>query len=174
MTAKILINVVLILGLIVVQNFFWSLPLGLSFINLAPVVLVFVLALFGPELALVWALALGVMFDVLGFGPVGGHLVALAAVWAVAYLLLANVVTDRSLYSLIFLAAVAGTVDKLAGILINLFFGRGFAWGLLLDWRFYFKPLLAEILLASILFYFFNLITKRIKPVFLIDSRRKL
>ncbi len=172
MYVKIIFNGLLIFLLFAVQvAFIPILPGWLSNLNLALVVLVYLLVSGKFVLTMSWAIALGFLFDTLSFVFFGLHLLSIILAVLATNFLLKNFFTNRSLYSF----AVLTTFMTLAYNALLLF--GGFINGLLKQqgsieltkyyWAGITEQLFLNLIITVILFYFLNYLSGRFKPVFL-------
>ncbi len=174
MYSKIFLNVLLIIGLVAIQqSFINNLSAWFNNLNLVLVILVFILGLSNFKLALCWAIGLGFMLDIFSFLPFGIYLTCLSLTIILTHLLLTNFFTNRSLYS--FLA-----LTILATVYYNLFFysiiyidrqisGPETVFGLGVNfWQAKLVELGLNMFAALIIFYLVNFISNKLKPVFLV------
>lgn len=173
MAQKIIANLILIFVLAVLEISFASgLPGLAQNVDLLIVALIFVLILSGWRLALLWALTAGLIIDFYSFTPLGMNILGLAAAMVACQFLLNNFFTNRSLYSYIVLTAAATVVYDaviIAGNLANNFFVQKdtiLDFGLIF-WLNKISGVGINIAIAAVGFYFLNIITKRVRPVFL-------
>jgi rod shape-determining protein MreD len=169
---KILFNGLLILLLFAIQvAFIPVLPAWLSSLDLALVILIFILVFGNFTLAMFWALALGFLYDIFSFSIFGLHLFIIVLSITAANFLLKNFFTNRSLYSLGVLVGLTTFFHYIlilaGGYLDGLIKGQTSA--SLLEYYFsgMFKQLVLNLMAAIILFYFLNYFGGRFKPVFL-------
>lgn len=177
MYSKIAVNALLIFILAAFQlSFISGLPAFFSSLNLILVALVFILGLFGLDIALVWAIGLGFLSDIFSFSPFGLHIVCLpAAVMLVDYLLV-RFFTDKSLYSFLALTAAATVIYEILlnglWLAVNTISGEGMEF---VFNKFFWQSkasLIALNLFASfVVFYFIGFISQKFKPVFLIKHK---
>ena len=114
MAVKIITNVILIIVLAVTQIAFISGFSGwLNNLNLLLVVLLFILGFASLDLALGWALGLGLVLELFSFLPFGAYLVSLALTVIAANFLLDYFFTNRSLYSFLALTGLATAIYEL-------------------------------------------------------------
>lgn len=177
MYLKIALNLLGISFLTAIQfSFISGLPLGLNNLNLILVVLIFIIAVSGLKFSLWWAAGAGFLMDVFSFLPFGTYLLSLAAISILIYFSLKNFFTDRSLYSFLALAVIAtfsyGIFMKFASYLMHFFGGNDFF--LILNKKFWINELYQlalNLISVSVIFYFFNLLSTKLKPVFLIRKK---
>lgn len=175
---KILFNGLLIFLLFAIQlAFIPVLPGWIGSLNLILVVLVFILVFGNFNLAMLWALTLGFLYDALSFSIFGLHLLSLGLTVMAVNFLLKNFFTNRSLYSLITLVALTTFIYSI------FIYTGGFLDGLLKQRdslgisSYYltelFKQLTLNLAVAAIAFYSLNYFGGRFKPVFLSKRLRK-
>lgn len=137
-----------------------SLPGGIYF-NLSLIVLIFWLVLFGLEQAWFCWLVSGFLADLFSFRLFGFYTILFCLLLLLVYWLLSNVLTNRSLYSFLLIAAIVTIIYDSATWLIvgipadNLLFDE-------------FKRLVANWLATIVVFYLVSWMSYRLKPVFLI------
>jgi len=174
---KIIINIFLILILFIIQfSFISGLPGIMSRINFVIIILIFILVLFNLKLALLWSLGLGILFGFFSFLPFGSHLFCLLISVVFSNFLFKNFFTNRSLYSfllLTFFISIFYNVLMIILLLIYNFFGNY----MLLKINMYFfenkfYELILNFIVVIILFYIINFFSKKLKPAFLIYSRK--
>lgn len=168
---RIILNVSLIILLVLIQfSLINRLPFVFGYANVLLVMLVYLLILLGPKPALYWFIGAGWLLDTLSFNYWGLHLVAMLSVYFITVYLLTSVFTNRSLYSLIILVIASTIVYDLITAPMLLDSWRNF---LIVDtWLVELKKIIANSLATIGLFYVFNLLTKRVQPVFLRQSKK--
>jgi hypothetical protein len=174
MYLKIAFNLLTIIFLVMIQfGFVSALPGVFCDINLLLIALVFVLFLFGTEIASGWTISLGFLKDAFSYLPFGLFILSFALSFFLAYFLLNNFFTNRSLYS--FLALCASTIVGYKLVLyllsltfrffgmtdLNLSIGKAF-------WLNEGVSLFLNLALATVIFYLINFLSKRLKPAFLL------
>lgn len=147
-----------------------NLPGSFAYINLLLLILIYIFVIFGPKVAIGWFLGSAWLLDVAQFRFWGLHLLASLIVFGVVYFLLIRVLTNKSLYSILLLVAVAVLLNDLitAPLILNSFND-------LRDGSFWlgeFYKIITNLVAGVFLFYIFNLLTRRIQPVFLKQSKR--
>jgi len=154
-----------------------ALPTPFNNLNLSITVLVFVLFIFGPRQALLAALGLGLISDFYYFPSVGINTASLFIALVLTNFLLVNVLTDKSLYSLLALTTAAYfifyiglylfnfVITSLSGTEFDIIFNQYFFTSKLYGWLFC-------LITAAIIFYCLNYIDKRYKPFFLVKKNR--
>lgn len=137
-----------------------SVPGGI-YLNLSLVVLIFWLVLFGLEQAWFCWLISGFLSDLFSFKLFGFYTVLFCLLLLLVYWLLSNVLTNRSLYSFLLIAAIVTIIYDGATWLV---FGAP-ADNLLSH---EIKRLIANWLATIAAFYIVSWMSYRLKPVFLI------
>ncbi|MBD3248261.1 hypothetical protein GF382_03140 [Candidatus Falkowbacteria bacterium] len=171
---KILINSITIAALSLVQiSFISSLPFPANKLNLVLAALIFSLSLSG-KIKNIWFYVLaGLIFDMFFVPPVKIFILAWPLTFLFCRLLLRNVFTNRSLFS--FLAICLFTDIFYIFFIKTSFYIYGFfssgsrLFILSLDfWNDMLFRITVDFLLVLVLFYIFNFISKRLKPVFIL------
>lgn len=178
MYGKIISTALFTIFLVAIQlSFISGLPSGFNNLNLILVLLIFILALGGLRFSVWWAIGAGLLMDTLSFLPFGTYLISLAAIAFLIDFLLKGWFTNRSLYTFLALTALAtfsySILIKLASYLMHFLSGNELF--LILNNEFWvneLNQLILNLLLAAIIFYFFNLLSIKLKPVFLIKSNK--
>jgi cell shape-determining protein MreD len=176
MYTKILINLFFIVLVSIIQlAFINNLPGYFGSLNLIIVVLVFILALGGTRMALVWSTATGVFLDLYSFMPFGFYFIALTGAVIITGFLLNNFFTNRSVYSFVALTVFAVVFFQMFILVFEFIIGRVTGFDLIAPLddivRLTGSVAAANIIATIILFYIMNLISKNFRPVFLV--RRK-
>ncbi len=174
MLAKIITNLIFIIGLAALQaGFISGLPGAASGLNLALVVLIFILGFGSFGFALAWAAGLGWLLETFSFLPFGVLLSGLCLTIIISNLLLNYFFTNRSLYSFLALTGLATVVYKLIISLLvlifsveNLFLPAGEFWLAM------FSQLGLNMLASLFIFYFLHFLGKNFKPVFLMKNKK--
>lgn len=142
-----------------------------SALNLPLLALLFSLLFYRPEVFLVLATILGFWLDVFSFEFFGLHLIVLPLTIYLLYLVLNNVVTNRSLYSFLVLAVLGPIIYTLLVYTLVAVVPGGSMPGFFLSNGFFWKYLLWQIIWsAGLMLLFFNLannLSKNLKPFFL-------
>jgi len=174
MIIKIITNIILIIGLAVIQiSFISGLPGAAGNLNLALVVLIFILGFGSFNFAWWWALGLGYLLEIFSFLPFGVLLISLVLAVVISQLLLNYFFTNRSLYSFLALTGLATVVYRLIIYLLvlvlageNLFvLTAGEFWLTLLG------QLGFNLLAALFIFYLLHFLGRNFKPVFLKNKK---
>lgn len=166
------LHLILIILLASIQlAFIQALPLGFNYLNIVLVILVFILILFDLNLAILWWLLSAWLFDILSFNHFGVYLIVFTFSFIILYWLLINFFTNRSLYSTLFLIAIATLLHDLGLQFINWLLSflteRNITSMTMGWWIIEVKRLLFNIVLSIIFFYALNFISHRFRPVFL-------
>lgn len=174
MTVKIITNIILIISLSVVQIALVSgLPAPAGNLNLALVVLIFILGFSGFNFAAWWAVGVGFLFEIFSFLPFGAFLISLSLTVIIANWLLNYFFTNRSLYSFLALTGLATVIYELIINLFILIFAEASSAAAIADSDFWLS-LLARIglnLLATfIIYYIIYFLGRSLNPVFLIKK----
>jgi len=150
----------------------------LSYFNIIIVALVFICVVYGPALGKSYAFALGIILDLFSPLPFGINLISILAVIFIAEFLLEKMFINRSFYALICLTGAALIILKTLSSCfsgINRFIAtkdtafiteRMFA-----DIDGFLMYLVFNLMLAAIIFFIFNIASRRFKAVF-IDTAR--
>jgi len=119
MIAKIITNIILIIALGVVQIALISgLPGMFSNLNLALVILIFILGFSNFDFAVVWTIGFGFLLEIFSFLPFGTYIFSLSLTIVITNFLLTYFFTNRSLYSFLALTGLATVIYQL---IINFF-----------------------------------------------------
>lgn len=140
-----------------------TLPGG-DYFYLSLTVLVFIVVLFGLEVALFWWLSIGFLTDLFSFNFFGFYTLLMLVVLLLINFLYNSVLTNRSLYAFLLLTVAATLLYDLSSYL-----------AFSLPWQNFvgqeIKRLGANLLLTIIIFYGITLLSHRLRPVFLIRSK---
>ena len=179
MYPKIIFNVIAAALLFVIQvAFINALPMRLDGLNLAIVVIIFILVLYGYRLAFWWSFGLGIAIGLFSFLPFGIELAGLLAAVSAASFLLNNFLTNRSLYTFLFLNFIALFVFQ-AVVYSILFILRAaterplYFTASQVFWVDQLYALGYNMLATIVGFYLVNYLSVRLKPMFIIKSRNK-
>lgn len=177
MYSKIIINTLLIIALFVLQFAFVSgLPVWFGSANLIIIVLIFIIGMGKINIALWWLFGLGFLMEIFSFAPFGIIFISLALVFALAYALLMNYFTDRTLYSFLAITLLSTTAYDLSLYLLNGLVGiimrmeTGIAINTLF-WLNRLQGLITNLVLVFITYYLINYLSRNLKPVFLIRKK---
>lgn len=143
-----------------------------SNLNLAMVAVIFAFLALGRDRAWFLALAIGWFLDVFGFHPFGLSLLSLFLSAVLVYLVLENLLTNRSLYSFLLLTAIGVLAEAIFYNLLLLVVDWSGATGqfFLISnsfWTALFWNLLSSLLLIGLFFNLLALASHRLKPFFL-------
>ncbi|MEK7097948.1 MAG: hypothetical protein AAB906_03815 [Patescibacteria group bacterium] len=178
MYGKIILNIFFSIFLVAMQlSFVSGLPSVFSNVNLVLVSLIFILAVGDLKFSIWWVAGTGLLMDVFSFLPFGTYLLSLAAIALLIDLFLKRLFTNRSLYTFLALTAIA-TVScslfvKSASYLMHFFSRDGYL--LILSRKFFMNELdqlVLNLILVAVIFYFFNILSIKLKPVFLMKGGR--
>lgn len=149
-----------------------ALPWPWSNFNLAVIFYIFAFLALGRDQAWLLAAASGWFLDVWRFQPFGVSLLSLTLSALVVYLVLENVLTNRSLYSFLLLTAIGLFAETIFyNILLTIFDWSGAAGNFFLFNSAFWESLAWSLLLGLLVVgLFFNLLasaSNRLKPFFL-------
>lgn len=173
MYAKLIINVVLAAIAIIIQiGLISALPGLFKEINILLILLVFILSLGGFRLAFWWALGAGIVINIYYFIPFGIVIISIMVAIIVTNFLLTNFFTNRSLYSFLFLTLIALVTYKIILFIITWLYLliRPSELGFIVGRNYLLNEFMAIAInlgIVVIVFYFINMVTKSLKPVFL-------
>jgi hypothetical protein len=151
-------------------SFISSFPGAFNQINIGLIAMVFILFFFGIKSAILFIFFFGSFMDIFSFQFFSFHLLVLATVSLVVYLILENWLTNKSLYSFWVLCLIASvTYGFISSILLFVFsgLGGGFSIFSLYFWQSLLYQSLWLLLVASLFFNIFVSLAKRFKPFFL-------
>ncbi len=172
MLIKLLLNFIFLLFVFVLQiSFINSLPGIFSELNLVLVSLVFGLVLTDYLLVLLVAFFYGLFFDFYSFYFFSLHIFVLILTVVVVNFLLNNFFTNKSLYSILILTFFALFFEKIFFLIFNYLFSFLFNESFYrsyvsFSFSYEIKVFFLNFLMVAILFYLFNLFSKKFKPVF--------
>lgn len=174
MASKIISNILLILALGALQIAFLSgLPGWFNNLNLALVVLIFILGFLGLNFSLWWSLGIGLMLEIFSFSPFGAYLLGLSLTIVIANFLLNYFFTNRSLYSFLALTALATLVYELIINFIFLIFSQADRYFFLASgnfWVLILEKISLNLLFAFFIYYLIYFLSRNLRPVFLNKS----
>lgn len=175
MPTKIISQFIIILIVVLIDiGFMNRLPLGLHQVQLFPIILVFVYLLGNIRYSAWWVLIGSYLFELFTFGIYGFHFFGLLLALCSIYVLFERVMTNRSLYSI---AVVSGASVLLfnTNYLLEAYFSNNLS---TISWQKYLSEqgliIVYSMVIAIILFYIFNAVTKRLRPVFLAQRGYKI
>lgn len=155
-------------------SFISGLPFQMSNLNLILVILVLMLGFGDLYFVMWWSFGLGLVLDVFSFLPFGTHLIALPIAVYIAYFLLNNFFTNRSLYTFLALGAISTLVYELflqlTNFLLNINNGDFSFVKSSSFWMIKLSQLEFNLLAMLIFFNLLHFLSKRLKPVFLIKK----
>lgn len=159
------------------RSFLEVLPGWFSDTNFILVILAYVLLVTDMKKALWWAIGFGIISDVFYFLPFGHYLAIFIIILCLMDFLLSNLLTDRSLYSIVALVLVSTlafeAVNFTAMRFYALFSPSESAAAVSLT---YLSSLLSGLVMNGAatagIFYIFNQATQSFKPVFINKKRR--
>jgi cell shape-determining protein MreD len=166
-------HICLIFGLVVLQySFVEVLPFWLGYTNILIVALIFVSSLKGRNYILFWGGGMGVALDIYSFLPFGIFTVVFMAVASFIYLLSNSFFTNRSLYSFwaltIFATFFCQFLFEFLRYFLEIFNSEAKFFLLQSDfWSSLAKAGVMNLLLMLVLFYIFNFVSNRFRPVFI-------
>lgn len=178
MYLKILINIILLIFLGIIQIAFISgLPLLSREINLILIIIILLLGFKGPRMSYWWAFGFGFLLDNYLFVPFGANIFSLLITTIASNFLLTNFLTNRSLYSFLFLTSFAIICNEFFLYIIinfsNYLVYHSYSYNIdsqALIFKFY--GLGINILIMGFVLYGLNHFGANFKPVFL--RKRKL
>jgi len=176
MYGKIIFTILFTVFLVATQlSFISGLPAGFSNVNLILVSLIFISVIGGSKFSVWWAIGAGLFMDILSFLSFGTYLLSLVAIALLIDFSLKKWFTNRSLYTFLALTILAtvsySILIKLSSYLMHFLSGSGFI--LILNEKFWtneLSQLVLNLLSVAVIFYFFNLLSIKLKPVFLIKK----
>lgn len=184
MAIKIIANGILIIILAIAQiSFIGGLPGIAGDLNLALVVLIFILGFSGFGPAMFWAFGMGFLFEVFSFLPFGAYLFSLIATVIIANFLLNYFFTNRSVYSFLALSGFASAAyglsvyyfARVAGSARQVLISAGAnSSAEITDKNFLFsipKQICLNILITVVIYYIIYFLGKSFRPVFLIKNK---
>lgn len=175
MPTKIISQFIIILIVVLLDIAFINrLPFGLHRVHFFPIILVFVYLLGNIRYSAWWVIIGGYLLELFTFGIYGFHFFGLLLSLCAIYFLFERVMTNRSLYSI---AAVSGVSVLLytTNFILEAYFSNHLS---AISWQQYLTEqgiiIGYSMSIAVILFYIFNAVTKRLRPVFLAQRGYKI
>lgn len=172
MIIKIITNIILIIGLGVAQIAFISgLPGLAGNLNLALVVLIFILGFSSFNFTASWAVGLGFLLEIFSFLPFGAYLISLSLTIIIANWLLNYFFTNRSLYSFLALIALATVIYELIiNVFILIFVETNSAASIMAGdfWFSLIEQIGLNLLFTFIIYYIIYFLGKNLNPAFLV------
>ncbi|MDP2736645.1 MAG: hypothetical protein Q8O59_02540, partial [bacterium] len=150
-----------------------GLPGIASNLNLALVVLIFILGFSSFNFAVPWTIGLGFLLEIFSFLPFGTYLFSLSLTIIVANFLLNYSFTNRSLYSFLALTGIATIIYELIINFFILIFVEMNLAALITAGNFWFSILEQigmNLLLTFIIYYIVYFLGRSLRPVFLIKK----
>jgi cell shape-determining protein MreD len=170
---NLLFHIFLISALTIIQySFIETLPFWLGHTNILIVALIFTMSLKGRNYAFFWGGGIGLLFDIYSFLPFGIFTFLFIAVTAFIYLLSNSFFTNRSLYSFWALTFFATFffrfVFESLRYFLNFFNSEASLFLLQKDfWLTLGEGIIMNLFLMMVLFYIFNFVSNRFRPVFI-------
>ena len=166
MYVKIVVNIILIsLVTLFDIGFISQLPYGISRLSLLPVLILFIFLLGNIRWAAWWVIVGGFILELYNFGLYGFHFLGLLLALVVIVILFERVMTNRSLYSVSVVGAAATLSYDLVLFFKSYLENNNNSWLLFLKLEI--VNVLYGIAVALLLFYLLNLVSRRLRPVFL-------
>lgn len=174
MAVKIITNIFFIFGLAALQIAFISaLPGWFSYLNLALVVLIFILGFGSFNFALWWSVGAGLALEIFSFLPFGAYLISLSLTIIIANFLLNYFFTNRSLYSFLALTALSTMAYEMIINFISLIFIQADRYFFLANinfWSSALRRVSLNLLFTILIYYLAHFLGRNLRPVFLIKS----
>jgi hypothetical protein len=153
-------------------SFISALPWPFSNLNLSLTVIIFSFLLFDKEDVWLIALFLGFFLDVWFFHPFGTIILSLFFSAIVLYLILENLLTNRSVYSFLLLTIIAVISDTLfTRIFLIIFDWSGSSASRFLSsslfWESLVWNLILNLIIVGVIFSLLAILSRRLKPFFL-------
>jgi len=142
-------------------------------LNLALVILIFILGFSSFNFAVYWAIGTGFLFEVFSFLPFGAYLISLSLTIIIASWLLNYSFTNRSLYSFLALTGLATIIYELMINFFVLIFVEMNSAASIMTGNFWFSILEQiglNLLFTFIIYYIIYFLGRNLKPVFLIKG----
>lgn len=169
MTVKIITNIILIISLAAAQiSLISGLPGPAGNLNLALVVLIFILGFADFILAASWAVGLGFLLEVFSFLPFGAHLFSLGLTLVIVNFLLNYFFTNRSLYSFLALTGLATVMHEITVNFFALIFVEADSAASGNFWLSVLEQAGLNLLAALVIYYVIHFLSRNFKPVFLV------
>lgn len=166
MYLKIIANIFLICLVTLFDIAFISqMPYGISRLSLLPILILFIFLLGNIRWAAWWVIVGGFILELFNFGVYGFYFLGLFLSLIVIFILFERVMTNRSLYSVSVVGAAATFSYDLVLFFKSYLENNNNSWLLFL--KFEIVTVSYGIAIAFILFYILNLVSRRLRPVFL-------
>ncbi len=174
---KVFLNSLLVLILVIFQiSFVSALPGYFSNINILLIFLVYVLIISDIDTSLAYALAFGLLLDILSFYYFGVYLSGFVLSIIIVNFLLVNFFTNRSLHAFLALITSATILNFLIVTLINnivaFFLGTS---PVLFNKEFFLsvgQQLFMNLIIMFTIFYLTNFLSNSFRPVFLVNKKK--
>ena len=177
MYGKVILSIILIILIFLFQiSFINGLPFYLFNFNFVVVLLILILGIINFKTSLYWTLGFGILFEVYSFLPTGAYLLSLIITIFLTNFLLNNFFTNRSLYSFLALTTLATIIYEFLIVSIGNIFSYIFYKDFIIKitnnfWENEISKLIINIIGVFFLYYVSSLISKKLRPVFLIRNR---
>ena len=177
MYIRFLLNLLLIIGLVVLQvSFINGLPFYSYSLNLPLVILIFILALSGLRKAFWWSFGIGFFLDIFSFLPFGTYTIIFFLTIVISHFLLSNFFTSHSLYSFLVLTIITTACYEIFSFLLR---GLSIIFGdpgvnMIVNVEFLqlkFIQLCCNLFAVIIIFYAINFVSYKSKPIFIIKNK---
>lgn len=171
MRKKIVLIILLILIVFIIHQ---SLILKIDWrFNFWPVILTFILFIFGHKLALFWAIVIGFLLDIFSVLPFGTHLIILFLIIIILYLLTKHLLSNRSILSILILTILATLLYNFFLFLSSQIFIRLFNIEniMIINLNTIFVQLISNIILAFLLFIITLYFTKKLHTNLIIREK---
>lgn len=176
MYLKIFLNLLLVLFIVTFQvSFISALPGSFSNINILLIFLVYILIISDLNIALIYALACGLVMDILSFYYFGVYSISFVVTLIVVNFLLVNFFTNRSLYAFLALIISASILNFL--FLVSMNNGIIFIFGgdyISANQEFFLsvaKQIVFNVSFMFVIFYLTNFLNNSFRPVFLVNKK---
>lgn len=163
-----ILSLIAIFGFLLEFSFFSVWPLPWSALNISLILIISGFILFDYFEVFFLSIVLGFLNDIFNFHHFSFNLIAFFLTSLVIYLILKNIITNRSLYSFLFLSLIALIVNKLLFILFSWIFNLKIAFSF--NFLELFSELLINLLVVLIIFNLLSFASRRLQPFFLRDS----
>lgn len=159
-------NLLIILLIIVIFILQQSFIMNLNWrFNFWPAILIFILFVFDSKLALFWGLIAGFLADIFSVMPFGTNLFVFLIMLLIIYLLIKDIITNRSLLSLLILVLGGTLIYNLSLWLLSLTVFKLFSLeeNIHLNLNTIFVQVVSNLILALVLFYITHRFTNKLK-----------
>lgn len=171
---RIIFNLFLVLILVVLQiSFFPLLNYPANNLNIVLTVVIFITVILSYRLGFFWAVLSGIIIDLYSINSFGIVTLALVATVLGINILFDNFFTNRSFYSLLILGLIGTVLYNFIILILKFIFYflkiNNLNPSLNRFWFYdFFWQMILNLVLISIIFLFFNSLSKKLKSVFLI------